>query len=167
MSPVSLPIPRGLPARMPNCTIRHRRPSFRGYHLAGERSAKGSRFVDIPARDDAKNFSTERKNYLIVDKHELFPQDPLPGAISPPGPDRFARGTNRFLRFPLRKRSLSKEGGSMPSWGNLQPLSTEFYTLLRYGLFLVLLFHLPVIGVLLGGVRRSPPLPIFPGARAC
>ena len=43
----------------------------------------------------------------------------------------------------------------MPSWGNLQPLSTEFYTLLRYGLFLVLLFHLPVIGVLIGGSTVS------------
>lgn len=43
----------------------------------------------------------------------------------------------------------------MPSWGNLQPLSTEFYTLLRYGLFLVLLVHLPVIGYLIGGSTVS------------
>ena len=43
----------------------------------------------------------------------------------------------------------------MASWGHLQPLSTEFYTLLRYGLFLVLLFHLPVIGYLIGGSTVS------------
>lgn len=43
----------------------------------------------------------------------------------------------------------------MPSWGSLQPLSPEFHTLLRYGLFLVLLFHLPVIGYLIGGTTVS------------
>jgi len=43
----------------------------------------------------------------------------------------------------------------MPAWGSLQPLSTEFYTLLRYGLFLVLFFHLPVVGVLIGGSAVS------------
>lgn len=43
----------------------------------------------------------------------------------------------------------------MASWGILQPLSPEFYTLLRYGLFLVLFFHLPYIGVLIGGSTVS------------
>lgn len=43
----------------------------------------------------------------------------------------------------------------MAAWGHLQPLSTEFYTLLRYGLFLVLFFHLPYIGVLIGGSTVS------------
>lgn len=49
----------------------------------------------------------------------------------------------------------------MPSWGNLQPLSTEFYTLLRYGLFLVLFLHLPYIGVLIGGSTVSLLLAIL------
>src|SRR4030065_977844 len=39
----------------------------------------------------------------------------------------------------------------MTSWGNLQPLSTEFYSLLRYGLFLVLFLHLPFVGFIIGG----------------
>jgi cytochrome c len=43
----------------------------------------------------------------------------------------------------------------MASWGHLQPLSAEFYTLLRYGLFLVLFIHLPYIGVLIGGSAVS------------
>lgn len=43
----------------------------------------------------------------------------------------------------------------MTSWGNLQPLSPEFYTLLRYGLFLVLFIHIPYIGVLVGGSTVS------------
>ena len=43
----------------------------------------------------------------------------------------------------------------MASWGNLQPLSTELYTLLQYGLFLVLFFHLPFLGVIIGGSTVS------------
>jgi cytochrome c551/c552 len=43
----------------------------------------------------------------------------------------------------------------MASWGHLQPLSTEFYTLLRYGLFLVLLIHLPFLGNVIGGSAVS------------
>ncbi|NNG45873.1 MAG: cytochrome c [Deltaproteobacteria bacterium] len=43
----------------------------------------------------------------------------------------------------------------MASWGNLQPLSTEFYSLLQYGLFLVLLIHLPFLGVIIGGSTVS------------
>lgn len=43
----------------------------------------------------------------------------------------------------------------MASWGTLQPLSPEFYSLLRYGLFLFLLVHLPYIGVLIGGSTVS------------
>ncbi|MGB3399105.1 MAG: c-type cytochrome [Candidatus Deferrimicrobiaceae bacterium] len=43
----------------------------------------------------------------------------------------------------------------MASWGNLQPLSTEFYSLLRHGLFLVLFFHLPFLGFLIGGSTVS------------
>jgi cytochrome c len=43
----------------------------------------------------------------------------------------------------------------MASWGDLQPLSTEFYSLLRYGLFLVLLIHLPFLGALIGGSTVS------------
>ncbi|MGA6993574.1 MAG: cytochrome c [Candidatus Deferrimicrobiaceae bacterium] len=43
----------------------------------------------------------------------------------------------------------------MASWGNLQPLSTEFYTLLRHGLFLVLFLHLPFLGFLIGGSTLS------------
>jgi len=43
----------------------------------------------------------------------------------------------------------------MASWGSLQPLSTEFYTLLRYGLFLILFIHLPYVGVLIGGSTVS------------
>ena len=49
----------------------------------------------------------------------------------------------------------------MTSWGNLQPLSPEFYTLLRYGLFLVLFLHLPVIGYLIGGSSVSLFLNFF------
>src|SRR3990172_7676597 len=56
--------------------------------------------------------------------------------------------------FP-RKSVPSERKAEMAAWGDLQPLSTEFYTLLRYGLFLVLLFHLPVIGVLIGGSTVS------------
>src|SRR3990170_4540113 len=55
----------------------------------------------------------------------------------------------------LRKSVSSERKAEMPSWGSLQPLSTEFHTLLRYGLFLVLLFHLPVIGYLIGGTTVS------------
>ena len=43
----------------------------------------------------------------------------------------------------------------MASWGSLQPLSPEFYTLLRYGLFLILLIHLPYVGILIGGSAVS------------
>ncbi|HJX14289.1 MAG TPA: hypothetical protein VJ386_01060, partial [Candidatus Deferrimicrobiaceae bacterium] len=43
----------------------------------------------------------------------------------------------------------------MTSWGNLQPLSTEFYSLLRYGLFLVLFLHLPFVGFIIGGSTVS------------
>jgi cytochrome c551/c552 len=43
----------------------------------------------------------------------------------------------------------------MASWGNLQPLSTEFYSLLRHGLFLVLFLHLPFLGFLIGGSTVS------------
>lgn len=43
----------------------------------------------------------------------------------------------------------------MASWGNLQPLSTEFYSLLRYGLFLVLFIFLPFLGVIIGGSTVS------------
>ncbi len=43
----------------------------------------------------------------------------------------------------------------MASWGDLQPLSTEFYALLRYGLFLVLLIHLPFLGAIIGGSTVS------------
>lgn len=43
----------------------------------------------------------------------------------------------------------------MASWGNLQPLSTEFYALLQYGLFLVLFFFLPFLGVIIGGSTVS------------
>ncbi len=43
----------------------------------------------------------------------------------------------------------------MASWGHLQPLSTEFYALLRYGLFLVLFIHLPFVGVIIGGSTVS------------
>ncbi len=43
----------------------------------------------------------------------------------------------------------------MASWGNLQPLSTQFYTLLQYGLFLVLFIHLPFLGVIVGGSAVS------------
>jgi hypothetical protein len=43
----------------------------------------------------------------------------------------------------------------MASWGHLQPLSTEFYTLLRYGLFLVLFIHLPFLGFVIGGSAVS------------
>lgn len=43
----------------------------------------------------------------------------------------------------------------MASWGNLQPLSTEFYALLRHGLFLVLFIHLPFLGVIIGGSAVS------------
>jgi mono/diheme cytochrome c family protein len=43
----------------------------------------------------------------------------------------------------------------MASWGNLQPLSSEFYSLLRHGLFLVLFFHLPFLGFLIGGSTVS------------
>lgn len=43
----------------------------------------------------------------------------------------------------------------MASWGNLQPLSTEFYSLLRHGLFLVLFFHLAFLGLLIGGSTVS------------
>src|SRR4030065_1807505 len=43
----------------------------------------------------------------------------------------------------------------MASWGNLQPLSTEFYFLLRYGLFLVLFLHLPFVGFIIGGSAVS------------
>jgi hypothetical protein len=38
---------------------------------------------------------------------------------------------------------------------DLQPLSTEFYALLRYGLFLVLLIHLPFLGAIIGGSTVS------------
>jgi cytochrome c len=41
------------------------------------------------------------------------------------------------------------------SLGNLQPLSTEFYALLQYGLFLVLLIHLPFLGAIIGGSTVS------------
>jgi cytochrome c len=41
------------------------------------------------------------------------------------------------------------------SWGSLQPLSTEFYALLQYGLFLVLFFYLPFLGVIIGGSTVS------------
>jgi cytochrome c551/c552 len=43
----------------------------------------------------------------------------------------------------------------MASWGNLQPLSTEFYSLLRHGLFLVLFLHLPFLGFIIGGSTVS------------
>ncbi|MDH3237933.1 MAG: cytochrome c [Deltaproteobacteria bacterium] len=43
----------------------------------------------------------------------------------------------------------------MASWGNLQPLSTQFYSLLQHGLFLVLFFHLPFLGFLIGGSAVS------------
>src|SRR4030067_133665 len=43
----------------------------------------------------------------------------------------------------------------MASWGNLQPLSTEFYSLLRYGLFLVLFLHIPFVGFIIGGSTVS------------
>ena len=43
----------------------------------------------------------------------------------------------------------------MASWGSLQPLSTEFYALLQYGLFLVLFFFLPFLGVIIGGSTVS------------
>src|SRR3990172_2587209 len=43
----------------------------------------------------------------------------------------------------------------MTSWGNLQPLSTEFYSPLRYGLFLVLFLHLPFVGFIIGGSAVS------------
>src|SRR3989337_4066039 len=49
----------------------------------------------------------------------------------------------------------------MTSWGNLQPLSTEFYTLLGSGLFVVLFLHLPVIGYLIGGSSVSLFLNFF------
>lgn len=43
----------------------------------------------------------------------------------------------------------------MASWGDLQPLSSEFYSLLRHGLFLVLFLHLPFLGFLIGGSTLS------------
>jgi cytochrome c len=43
----------------------------------------------------------------------------------------------------------------MASWGNLQPLSPEFYLLLRHGLFLVLFIHLLFLGFLIGGTTVS------------
>jgi cytochrome c len=43
----------------------------------------------------------------------------------------------------------------MASWGDLQPLSTEFYLLLRYGLILVLFIHLPFLGAIIGGSTVS------------
>src|SRR4030066_983513 len=43
----------------------------------------------------------------------------------------------------------------MTSWGNLQPLSTEFYSLLRYGFFLVLFPPLPFVGCIIGGSAVS------------
>ena len=43
----------------------------------------------------------------------------------------------------------------MASWGNLQPLSPEFYSLLRHGLFLVLFLHLLFLGFLIGGSTVS------------
>src|SRR3990172_3739299 len=49
----------------------------------------------------------------------------------------------------------------MASWGHLQPLSTEFYSLLRYGLFLVLLIHLPFLGFVIGGSTVSPLLNVL------
>ncbi len=43
----------------------------------------------------------------------------------------------------------------MASWGDLQPLSPEFFSLLRHGLFLVLFLHLPFLGLLIGGSAVS------------
>ncbi|MGA7104268.1 MAG: cytochrome c [Candidatus Deferrimicrobiaceae bacterium] len=43
----------------------------------------------------------------------------------------------------------------MASWGNLQPLSTQFYSLLHHGLFLVLFLNLPFLGFLIGGSTVS------------
>jgi mono/diheme cytochrome c family protein len=43
----------------------------------------------------------------------------------------------------------------MASWGNLQPLSPEFYSMLRHGLFLVLFLHLLFLGFLIGGSAVS------------
>ncbi len=43
----------------------------------------------------------------------------------------------------------------MVSWGGLQPLSPQFYLLLRHGLFLVLFLHLPFLGLLIGGSAVS------------
>ena len=43
----------------------------------------------------------------------------------------------------------------MVSLGNLQPLSPQFYLLLRHGLFLVLFLHLPFLGLLIGGSAVS------------
>src|SRR4030067_580273 len=51
----------------------------------------------------------------------------------------------------------------MASWGNLQPLSTEFYSLLRYGLFLVLFLHIPFVGFIIGGSTRSLLVVLFRG----
>lgn len=43
----------------------------------------------------------------------------------------------------------------MAPWGNLQPLSTQFFSLLRHGLFVVLFFHLSFLGLLIGGSTVS------------
>jgi len=43
----------------------------------------------------------------------------------------------------------------MASLGNLQPLSPEFYSLLRHGLFLILFLHLLFLGFLIGGSTVS------------
>src|SRR4030067_1895922 len=43
----------------------------------------------------------------------------------------------------------------MTSWGNLQPLSTEFFSLSRCGFFLVRFLHLPFVGFIIGGSTVS------------
>src|SRR4030065_2785259 len=43
----------------------------------------------------------------------------------------------------------------MTAGGNLQPLSPQFYSLLRYGLFLVLFLHIPFVGCISGGSAVS------------
>ena len=43
----------------------------------------------------------------------------------------------------------------MASWGNLQPLSTQFFSLLQHGLFVVLFLHLPFLGFIIGGSTVS------------
>jgi len=98
---------------------------------------------------------TGRKKLPYSRKIRFLPIGSVTGAIFSPWAGFHGRGTSWDLARVVREKRSHGAGDQVASWGNLQPLSTEFYTLLQYGLFVVLFFHLPFLGVIIGGSTVS------------